>query len=496
MRAPSTLLAGIVGIASFWAVAARASAPGNQILTITDLTPSEAPAVLSACERLIWDRQTGKAVVEVTPAGAARLTAVVHAAALKEAGSSFESVVENRLPAYRLEGRGGVRFATKEPAFLVKAAGAPSLRPPFREGTVPEGTCLFEGFENLPVWYENGGNWWHYEGCSTQGCQAQNAVGDYFWIDDNCEAFSGTWQADAVLGGTYGQNLNCNATYDYNTNSWLEYAPWITCVAGVPQAALSFYAKVSSETNYDYFYYVVSTDGVNYSGYRLSGNYADTWYYFTQDMRHWTTLGDLTAYPQVALAFVFMSDNQVNSGFGVHLDNISLAATSLAAVASADRTSGTAPLTVHFAGAAVGGTAPFAFTWTFGDGSVPSTEQNPTHTYTDPGTYTVTLTVTDSAGGSATGGLTVTATQLMPPSVSSMTKAGNPFRFIVYGSNFQKGIKVYIGGTQWPNVSWKSSGKVVIKGGASLKATVPKGVQTTFMFENPDGTLTTYTWNW
>ena len=44
------------------------------------------------------------------------------------------------------------------------------------------------------------------------------------------------------------------------------------------------------------------------------------------------------------------------------------------------------------------GTGPFTYHWTFGDGSPPSTLSNPTHDYTTPGTYTVTLVVTDANG--------------------------------------------------------------------------------------------------
>jgi PKD repeat protein len=36
------------------------------------------------------------------------------------------------------------------------------------------------------------------------------------------------------------------------------------------------------------------------------------------------------------------------------------------------------------------------YTWDFGDGSEKSSEQNPTHAYTKPGSYVVTLMVTDS----------------------------------------------------------------------------------------------------
>jgi subtilisin len=48
--------------------------------------------------------------------------------------------------------------------------------------------------------------------------------------------------------------------------------------------------------------------------------------------------------------------------------------------------------------------------WTFGDG-VTSTETDPTHTYSAPGTYTVTLTVTDSADQTDTASQQVTVSQ-------------------------------------------------------------------------------------
>lgn len=73
----------------------------------------------------------------------------------------------------------------------------------------------------------------------------------------------------------------------------------------------------------------------------------------------------------------------------------------ITASASANPTSGAAPLTVQFTGGATGGEAPYSYAWTFGDGSS-STQQNPTHTYTAAGDYAAELTVTDGAGDSAT----------------------------------------------------------------------------------------------
>ena len=58
-------------------------------------------------------------------------------------------------------------------------------------------------------------------------------------------------------------------------------------------------------------------------------------------------------------------------------------------------TSGTAPLTVQFNDSSSGTVT--SYEWDFGDGAN-STEQNPVHTYTNYGTYNVSLTVTNAAG--------------------------------------------------------------------------------------------------
>ncbi len=61
------------------------------------------------------------------------------------------------------------------------------------------------------------------------------------------------------------------------------------------------------------------------------------------------------------------------------------------------------PLTVDFTDLSTGGGGMFTYAWDFGDGGT-STSQNPSHTFVNPGTYTVTLVVT-------LGGFTATYTQ-------------------------------------------------------------------------------------
>jgi len=65
---------------------------------------------------------------------------------------------------------------------------------------------------------------------------------------------------------------------------------------------------------------------------------------------------------------------------------------------SGSPTSGLAPLQVSFTDASTG--YPTSWNWNFGDGTANSTVQNPVHTYTNSGVYTVMLTVTNGNGTS------------------------------------------------------------------------------------------------
>jgi len=84
---------------------------------------------------------------------------------------------------------------------------------------------------------------------------------------------------------------------------------------------------------------------------------------------------------------------------------------------SADVTTGDAPLAVQFTDlSTTGGATITSWAWDFGD-STTSTAQNPSHSFAAPGTYTVSLTATNSAGpGSVTktGYITVTSSQAAP----------------------------------------------------------------------------------
>ncbi|KAA3661319.1 MAG: PKD domain-containing protein, partial [Calditrichaeota bacterium] len=111
------------------------------------------------------------------------------------------------------------------------------------------------------------------------------------------------------------------------------------------------------------------------------------------------------------------------------------------AVASADPTSGEAPLAVNFTGSnssdSDGSIASYA--WTFGDGGTANTA-NPSHTYNSAGNYTAELTVTDDDGATdvAQVAITVNAPQNQPPTAvasANPTSGTVPLAVNFTGSN-------------------------------------------------------------
>ncbi|HWS21200.1 MAG TPA: PKD domain-containing protein, partial [Methanoregula sp.] len=128
---------------------------------------------------------------------------------------------------------------------------------------------------------------------------------------------------------------------------------------------------------------------VNPWGIHVMGNYdwhesADPqywYYYFDGNERYPTTTGLSIKY--ISDVFIYSDDSPPSLPV---------------AAFSATPRSGTVPFTVTFTDTSTG-TAPLSYAWDFqNDGSVDSTLKNPSYQYTAAGTYTVKLTVTNTAG--------------------------------------------------------------------------------------------------
>ena len=90
-----------------------------------------------------------------------------------------------------------------------------------------------------------------------------------------------------------------------------------------------------------------------------------------------------------------------------------------------------------------GGTAPFTYSWTFGDGTTASGSLNPSHTYANPGTFTATVTVTDADKLSSSSSVAVTVNDVAPTvSWSELAgTAGSPASFTATATDISPAVQ-------------------------------------------------------
>ena len=172
----------------------------------------------------------------------------------------------------------------------------------------------------------------------------------------------------------------------------------------------------------------------------------------------------------------------------VDIANFGPVVCTLACTASADTTSGQAPLTVSFTGNVVGTgcTGTSAYAWAFGDGAT-STQQNPAHIYTGYGNYNWSLTVILAGKTcSKSGTISVSGPNILYSSHGSFTQVTGDG-----DSYFEKGEKWSIpitvtnsGNTPATNVTAELSGSgITVCNNPGVFGTIPAGGSATYTYE-------------
>ncbi len=210
-------------------------------------------------------------------------------------------------------------------------------------------------------------------------------------------------------GGNYAANRNITLTspaFDFSDYDGVQLVYWQVC-----DTAAGDYCRVE----------VSPDNGVNWEEIGRFNGAASSWQKIV------LAASQLDGQPAARMRFHFTSDaSYVDDGW--HIDDISLLGAGAAClpdeppVASFTSTSPDAlGQNTQFTDTSVG--ANLTYAWGFGDGSPIAVEANPTHLYALPGSYTVTLTVTNEAGNdTATGTVTI----LTPPLAGFTSSSPDP----------------------------------------------------------------------
>jgi parallel beta-helix repeat protein len=234
---------------------------------------------------------------------------------------------------------------------------------------------------------------------------------------------SGTYTATLTVTDDDNKQESDSVTISVNTAQTIVAGIVASPTSGSVPLTVSFTASASGG-NPPYTYHWACSDG-------SSSTQQNPSYTFTEP-------GTYT----VTLTVIDSSDNQDSATVSIHA---TAPTTRLSASAGATPTSGTAPLSVSFTGTASGGNSPYSYSWTFGDGSS-STQQNPSHTYSQPGEYTATFTVTDSSNSQDSDTVAIVAsapTNQLTVSASASPLTGTAPLSVSFTGNVSGGIPPY-----------------------------------------------------
>ncbi|HEX5707524.1 MAG TPA: hypothetical protein VFX96_09530 [Pyrinomonadaceae bacterium] len=144
--------------------------------------------------------------------------------------------------------------------------------------------------------------------------------GELFWDDQNCVFNDPSWSLWAASGGFNRLNA-CTSNYVDNMDSWVVYGPF--SLSNASDGLFDFHYRNDSELNFDYFKWMVSTNGTNFHGFQVSGS-SNGWQYQSIDFKNVPTLGNILGSQNVWIAFNFTSDGSIVPGKGAFVDDVAV----------------------------------------------------------------------------------------------------------------------------------------------------------------------------
>ncbi len=151
------------------------------------------------------------------------------------------------------------------------------------------------------------------------------ASGRDLWGPVACKpggALSGT---TALWCSAAGDQPICGPNYDNDMWAWLTFGP--LTLRNAVEAEVEFNFVSQSELDFDSLRFLVSADGIEFSGLTYSGttpDYPSAWLNHTMDLSDVPFLGDLTGEPHVWFAVLFGSDYENNAHGGAYVDDIAI----------------------------------------------------------------------------------------------------------------------------------------------------------------------------
>lgn len=168
------------------------------------------------------------------------------------------------------------------------------------------GTVLSDGFEGAFP----GGSW---------GVSINSGAADAAWGRSTYRKSAGSASIWCAAAGSAAPSPGGDVPN--NMSAWAITGPYD--LRNATSGALEFDLWLETESSYDFFYWMFSTNGTNFDGFRTSTTNA-TFETVTQDLADWGSAGSSLGNAQVWFAFLYTSDESYTFE-GAYVDNVSIA---------------------------------------------------------------------------------------------------------------------------------------------------------------------------